>query len=129
MKELIKPILIQQYHVSHYVERIALTGLLLFCITKLLIVRPTMTMAKMIQAAVYSEDVWESSVKGLGIRANKVQILNESDCIKIKPKSYMDRKELREIHDILRVQGFNWLTNGKEHRRWYRYRVVTLHQS
>jgi hypothetical protein len=67
------------------------------------------------QAAVYAKDIQqEPAVKGLGIRVNKVQIINESDCIRIKPKCWMDKKEWREIHDILRVQGFNWLANGKE---------------
>jgi hypothetical protein len=67
------------------------------------------------QAAVYGKEVQqEPIVKGLGIRANKVQVLNESDCVKIKPKGWLDKKDWREIHDILRVQGFNWLANGKD---------------
>jgi len=66
------------------------------------------------QAAVYTKDIQEPAVKALGIRANKVQILNESDCIKVKPKGWMEKKEWREIHDILRVQGFNWLASGKD---------------
>jgi hypothetical protein len=66
------------------------------------------------QAAVYAKDVQEPTVKGLGIRANKVQILNEGDCIKVKPLGWMEKKDWREIHDILRVQGFNWLANGKD---------------
>ncbi|MEP0823951.1 MAG: DDE-type integrase/transposase/recombinase [Nitrososphaera sp.] len=66
------------------------------------------------QAAVYAKDVQEPTVKGLGIRANKVQIVNESDCIKVKAKGWMEKKEWREIHDILIVQGFNWLSNGKD---------------
>jgi hypothetical protein len=66
-------------------------------------------------AAVYAKDVQqEPIVKGLGIRANKVQILNESDCIKVKAKSWLDKKDWREIHDILGVQVFNWLANGKD---------------
>ena len=52
--------------------------------------------------------------KGLGIRINKLTILNEKDCIKMKPKEWLDKKDWREIHDILRVQGFNWLANGKD---------------
>jgi hypothetical protein len=28
--------------------------------------------------------------------------------------SRKEKKEWREIHDILRVQGFNWLANGKD---------------
>ncbi|MEW6603950.1 MAG: hypothetical protein AB1351_04590 [Thermoproteota archaeon] len=67
------------------------------------------------QAAVYAKDVQqEPVVKGLGIRINKVQVLNEGDSIKVKPKGWMEKKEWREIHDILRVQGFNWLANGKD---------------
>lgn len=57
-------------------------------------------------AAVYAKAVQqEPIVKGLGIRANKVQILNESDCIKVKAKSWLDKKDWREIYDILGVQG------------------------
>jgi len=26
----------------------------------------------------------------------------------------LDKKETREINDILRVQGFNWLANGRD---------------
>lgn len=67
------------------------------------------------QAAVYGKEVQqEPVVKGLGIRINKVLIVNESDCIKVKPKGWMEKKEWREIHDILRVQGFNWLANGRD---------------
>ena len=66
------------------------------------------------QVAVYSKDVQEPTIKGLGIRANKVEILNESDCIKVKPKGWMEKKDWREINDILRVQGFNWLASGKD---------------
>lgn len=59
-------------------------------------------------AAVYAKAVQqEPIVKGLGIRANKVQILNESDCIKVKAKSWLDKKDWREIYDILGVQGLS----------------------
>src|SRR2546428_8736548 len=41
------------------------------------------------QASVYGREVQqEPIVRGLGIRVNKVQILNESDCIKVKPKTW-----------------------------------------
>jgi len=48
--------------------------------------------------------VQSSLVKG--IRAKKVKIQNESDCIKVKPKGWMEKKEWREINDIVsaRVQ-------------------------
>ncbi|MEP0826064.1 MAG: DDE-type integrase/transposase/recombinase, partial [Nitrososphaera sp.] len=68
------------------------------------------------QAAINSNEVQKEPlpVKGLGIRINKVQIVNEKDCIKIKAKSWLDKKDWREVHDILRVQGFSWLSNGKD---------------
>jgi len=67
------------------------------------------------QAAVYGKEVQqEPIVKGLGIRANKVKIMNESDCIEIKPTGWMEKKDWREINDIVRVHGFNWLANGKD---------------
>ena len=56
----------------------------------------------------------EPLVKGLGIRTNKVNILNQRDCLKIKPKGWMDKKDWCEINDILRIQGFNWLSNSKD---------------
>lgn len=55
----------------------------------------------------------EPIVKGLGIRMQKLLIINEKDCLKIKPKGWMDKKDWREINDILQVQGFNWLSNGR----------------
>ena len=73
------------------------------------------TESLMRQAAVHAKDSEkEPLVKGLGIRIMKVNILNEKDCIKVRPKSWLDKKDWREIHDILGVQGFNWLANGKD---------------
>ncbi len=67
------------------------------------------------QAAIHAKEVQqEPIVKGLGIRINKVVILNEKDCIKIRAKSWLERKEWTEINDIVRVQGFNWISNGKD---------------
>ena len=43
-----------------------------------------------------------------------MQVLNENDFIKVKPKAWLDKRDWHEIHDILRVQGFNWLSNGKD---------------
>ncbi|MGI0012299.1 MAG: hypothetical protein ACREBU_02490 [Nitrososphaera sp.] len=45
---------------------------------------------------------------------NKVVIIHEGDCIKVKQKTWLDKKDWRVINDILRVQGFNWLANGKD---------------
>ncbi len=67
------------------------------------------------QAAIHAkQSEIEPFVKGLGIRANKVQIVNEKDCTKVRPNVWLDLKSWREINDILRVQGFSWLSNGKD---------------
>lgn len=72
--------------------------------------------ALMRQASVYQkkQEAEPLPVKGLGIRIHKVNIINEKDSIKIKAKMWLDKKDWREIHDILRVQGFGWLPNGKD---------------
>jgi transposase-like protein len=67
------------------------------------------------QAAVFSKTIQqEPIIKGLGIRANKLQVLHEGDCIRIKQKEWLDLKNWREINDVLRVQGFCWLSQGKD---------------
>lgn len=63
-------------------------------------------------------------VKGLGIRINMVQVLNEKDCIKVKARTWLDKKAWVEINDILRVQGFSWLPNGKD-SCWIRMLITT----
>ncbi|MFY3740855.1 MAG: hypothetical protein HMLIMOIP_001300 [Candidatus Nitrosomirales archaeon] len=50
----------------------------------------------------------------LGKKLSKLLIINEKDCFKVKPKEWLDLKAWREIHDMLRLQGFNWLANGKD---------------
>lgn len=73
------------------------------------------TESLMRQAAIHAKDNLVSPiVKGLGVRTHKVTILNEKDCINVKQKGWMEKKEWVEIHDILRVQGFSWLSNGKD---------------
>jgi hypothetical protein len=67
------------------------------------------------QAAIHAKEYPpEPLVKGLGIRISKLQIINENDCIKLKPNVWLDLKMWREVNDIVRVQGFNWLANGKD---------------
>jgi hypothetical protein len=63
---------------------------------------------------VSKETKTEPLVKGLGVRINKIAIVNEKDCIKLKPKGWMEKKDWREINDIVRAQGFNWLANGRD---------------
>jgi hypothetical protein len=53
-------------------------------------------------------------VEGLGKRVNKVLIIPDGDCPKVKQRTWLDKKDWREIHDILGVQGFSWLSNGKD---------------
>ena len=67
------------------------------------------------QAAIRSRDAKsEPVIKGLGIRINKVQILNEKDSIKVVLKGWQDLKVWRKIHDMLRAQGYSSLSNGKD---------------
>lgn len=67
------------------------------------------------QSAIHNRNaIVEPFAKGLGIRLSKILVLNEKDCVKIKPKLWLDKKDWREINDILRAQGFSWLANGKD---------------
>lgn len=50
----------------------------------------------------------------LGKRIEKINIVNEKDCIKVSPKMWIDKQVWREINDILRLNGFSWLSNGKD---------------
>jgi transposase-like protein len=50
----------------------------------------------------------------LGKRAEYIDIKKEADCISIKPKGWLPKPMWREINDILSINGFHWLENGKE---------------
>ena len=50
----------------------------------------------------------------LGKRIEKVNISNEKDCVKVSCKGWMEKQTWREINDILRLNGFSWLSNGKD---------------
>lgn len=50
----------------------------------------------------------------LGERVKHVEILNEKDCIVVKPKGWLDKQVWKEINDILRVHQFAWLSNGRD---------------
>ena len=81
------------------------------------------TESLMRQAAVHAKDeIVSPVVKGLGVRIHNVTVLNEKDCIKVRQKGWLDKKDWVEIHDILRVQGFSWLANGKD-SCWIKMRV------
>jgi transposase-like protein len=47
-------------------------------------------------------------------RIEKVNIVNEKDCIKVSCKGWMEKQTWREINDILKLSGFNWLSNGRD---------------
>lgn len=50
----------------------------------------------------------------LGKRLNYVEIKRETDCISVKPESWIPKSIWREINDILFINGFHWLENGRE---------------
>ena len=50
----------------------------------------------------------------LGKRIDYIEIKREADCISIKPRGWLPKPIWREINDILFVNGFSWLENGKE---------------
>lgn len=53
-------------------------------------------------------------VTHLGLRVNTVTIVNEKDCIRVTPKGWIEKKTWREINDILRLDGFSWLSNERD---------------
>lgn len=50
----------------------------------------------------------------LGLRINRVVIMNEKDSIKVIAKGWIEKQTWREINDILRINGFSWLPNGRD---------------
>jgi hypothetical protein len=50
----------------------------------------------------------------LGLRVNKLQILRTDDSIEIKSREWLDKKNWREINEILIRLGFSWLSYGKD---------------
>jgi hypothetical protein len=50
----------------------------------------------------------------LGKRIELLNIMDEKDCISVKPSGWIDKHIWREINDILSVNGFGWLESGKE---------------
>lgn len=53
-------------------------------------------------------------VMHLGLRVDAVIIINEKDCIRVTPKGWIEKKTWREINDILRLDGFSWISNEKD---------------
>lgn len=61
----------------------------------------------------------------LGKRIDLVNIKNEGDCHRVIPKGWIDKKVWREINDILRLNKFSWLNDGKENGCWIRLKKQT----
>jgi transposase-like protein/predicted nucleic acid-binding Zn finger protein len=57
----------------------------------------------------------------LGKRIDYVVIKHEADCVSVKPKGWIPKPVWREINDVLFINGFSWLENGKE-SQWIRMR-------
>lgn len=53
-------------------------------------------------------------INQLGKRFEKLEVLSEKDCIRFKQKAWIEKTDWREINDILRINGFSWLPNGKD---------------
>lgn len=47
-------------------------------------------------------------------RIEYVDMKQEKDCFLVKPKGWLPKPLWREINDILFINGFSWLENGKE---------------
>lgn len=58
----------------------------------------------------------------LGKRIEYIDIKKEADCISVKPKGWLPKPIWREINDILFINGFSWLENGKE-SQWVKLKI------
>ncbi len=67
------------------------------------------------QSAVASKLKPEEKFKAaLGKRLEKVEVIDENDCIKVKPRAWLGKERWKEINDILRLHRFAWLSNGRD---------------
>jgi len=53
-------------------------------------------------------------VSALGTRIQHLSIIEEKNCLKIKPKTWLQRELWKEVTNILRVYGFVWVNDGRE---------------
>ena len=57
----------------------------------------------------------KSGIQRLGLkRLAKVTITNEGNSTKVKPNCWIEKIMWREINDILKLNGFAWLSNGRD---------------
>ena len=59
----------------------------------------------------------KSFITQLGERVNLVSIVTETDSIWVIPKAWIEKRIWREINDILGLNGFVWVPNGR-HGCW-----------
>jgi transposase-like protein len=50
----------------------------------------------------------------LGKRLKYVTIMRDADCTSVKPDSWIPKSFWREINDILFINGFSWVENGRD---------------
>ena len=50
----------------------------------------------------------------LGKRIDKVTIVRKNDYEKVFPNGWIEKQTWREINDILRLNGFSWISNGRD---------------
>jgi len=62
-----------------------------------------------------AEEHKRSGIRRLGPkRLEHVEVSYEGDSVRVSPRGWIDRKVWREINDILRLDGFGWITNSKD---------------
>jgi hypothetical protein len=67
----------------------------------------------------------------LGNRLKYLEIKRETDCVSVKPESWIPKSIWREINDILSINGFSWLENGRD-SQWIKMNkqgIVSNHES
>ena len=57
----------------------------------------------------------------LGVKANKLEVIQRNDRIEIKPIEWLNAKTWREIHEILKAHEFTWRSHGRD-SCWIRYK-------
>jgi transposase-like protein len=62
----------------------------------------------------------------LGKRLKLVDVKREPDCITVKPDSWIPKSIWREINDILRINGFHWLEDGRDSKWLKQSRIAPV---
>jgi hypothetical protein len=81
----------------------------------------------MSQISINQNTKMEAFIFELGTRANKVEILRKDNSVEIKPRGWLDKKNWREINEVLLRNGFEWLSSGKD-SCWIKIKAHNNHQ-